>query len=73
MTDSLLQRVRALTRWSDDELASIVGLSRDTVQSYRTGRRVEYLNRQAKERLAAQLRERQGAWADLAAELELLA
>ncbi len=56
MTASILQTVQDITGCTDDELASLIGRSRPTVQAYRSGRLPEYLDGQQSKALRMAVR-----------------
>jgi hypothetical protein len=71
MKPALVERISIATGWKDGELATMLGVSRQCVQKYRSGELREYLNVKQKTILLRELRATGRDLAELIVELEL--
>ena len=68
---SLIEKFAALTSCSDGEIARLLGMSRSTVQAYRTGRLEENLSAQQKHKLVSAAQTYRQQIYEAVAELEM--
>lgn len=70
---SLVERLATLTGWTDNDIASLLGMARSTVQAYRSGRLEENLTEKQREVIVKGAREYRDQVYQAVAEIELYA